>query len=121
MTNILSILPKQRLTTDESIKQYIDSMNYIQNKKYLLRLILRNLKHPKLRDLFYEHAIADKFVNTLDETLFQYTPNVLEQYFISYYGKVRKYINYIANDTELYEIFNSIYDSVFKRDMEKNI
>jgi hypothetical protein len=119
MTNILNVLNKQRLTSDESVKQYIDSMNYIQNKKYLLRILLRKLKHPKLRDLFYENAVADKFVNTLNETLFQYTPNVLKKYFNSYYGKVRKYINYIANDTELYEILNSIYDCVFKRDMEK--
>lgn len=118
MTNILNVLAEHRLTSDESIKKYIDSMNYIQNKKYLLRIILRKLKHPKLRDLFYENALTDKFVNTLNETLFQYTPNVLKKYFNSYYGKVRKYINYIANDTELYEIFNSIYDCIFKRDME---
>jgi hypothetical protein len=119
MTNILNVINKHRLTSDDSVKQYIDSINYIQNKKYLLRILLRQLKHPKLRDLFCKNAVADKFVNTLNETLFEYTPNVLKKYFYSYYGKVRKYINYVANDTELYEIFNSIYDSIFKCDMEK--
>ena len=119
MNNILNVINKHILTSDESVKQYIDSINYIQNKKYLLRILLRQLKHHKLRDLFYKNAIADKFVNTLNETLFEYTPNILKQYFSSYYGKVRKYINYIANDTELYEIFNSIYDSILKQDMER--
>ena len=27
--------------------------------------------------------------------------------------------NYISNDKELYNIFNSIYECIFKRDMEK--
>jgi len=43
----------------------------------------------------------------------------LKKYFNSYYGRVRKYTNYVSNDTELYKIFNSIYECVFKRDMEK--
>jgi hypothetical protein len=101
------------------MKKYIDSINYIQNKKNLLYILLRKLKHPKLRDLFYENAIRDKFINTLNETLFEYTPNNLKKYFNSYYGRVRKYTNYVSNDTELYKIFNSIYECVFKRDMEK--
>lgn len=119
MNNILTIINTHKLTSDKSVKQYIDSINYVQNKKYLLRILLRKLKHPKLRDLFYKNAVTDKFVNTLNETLFEYTPNILKKYFYSYYGKVRKYINYVANDTELYEIFNSIYDSVFKCDMKR--
>ena len=119
MNNILNVIHKHRLTSDASVKQYIDSINYIQNKKYLLRILLRHLKHPKLRDLFCKKAVADKFVNTLNETLFEYTPNILKKYFYSYYGKVRKYITYVVNDTELYEIFNSIYESIFKRDMER--
>ena len=119
MNGLLQVVNKYRLTSDESMKEYIDSINYIQNKKNLLYILLRKLKHPKLRDLFYKSAIRDKFVNTLNETLFEYTPCVLKSYFNSYYGRVRKYTNYISNDKELYNIFNSIYECVFKRDMEK--
>lgn len=119
MKGLLQIVNKYKLTDDTSMKKYIDSINYIQNKKNLLYILLRKLKHPKLKDLFYENAIQDKFINTLNETLFEYTPNNLKKYFNSYYGRVRKYTNYISNDTELYKIFNSIYECVFKRDMEK--
>ena len=41
MNNILTIINKHRLTSDDSVKQYIDSINYVQNKKYLLRILLR--------------------------------------------------------------------------------
>ena len=119
MNGLLQVVNKYRLTSDEAMKKYIDSINYIQNKKNLLYILLRKLKHPKLRDLFYKSAIRDKFVNTLNETLFEYTPSVLKRYFNSYYGRVRKYTNYISNDKELYNIFNSIYECIFKRDMEK--
>ena len=119
MKGLLQIVNNYKLTNDTSMKKYIDSINYIQNKKNLLYILLRKLKHPKIRDLFYENAIRDKFINTLNETLFEYTPNNLKKYFNSYYGRVRKYTNYVSNDTELYKIFNSIYECVFKRDMEK--
>ena len=119
MKELLKIVDKYKLTNDESMKKYIDSISYIQNKKHLLFILLRMLKHPKLKDLFYENAIREKFVNTLNETLFEYTPNVLKTYFNSYYGRVRKYTSFISNDKELYKTFNSIYECIFKRDMEK--
>jgi hypothetical protein len=119
MTSLLDVVNKYKLTSDESMKQYIDSINYNQNKKYLLCMLLRKLRHPKLKDLCYKNVIRDKFINTLNETLFGYTPNMLKKYFNSYYGRIRKYTNYIANTRELYEIFNCIYECIFKRDMEK--
>ena len=44
-------------------------------------MLLRQLKHPKLKDLFYKNAIKDKFINTLNETIFEFTPNILKKYF----------------------------------------
>ena len=119
MKGLLQVINKYTLTSDESMKKYIESINYTQNKKNLLYILLRKLKHPKLIDLFYENAIRDKFINTLNETLFQYTPNILKNYFNSYYGRVRKYTNYISNDSDLYGIFDSIYECIFERDKEK--
>ena len=119
MIMLLDVVNKYKLTNDESMKKYIDSINYTQNKKYLLFILLRQLKHPKLKDLFYKNAVREKFVNTLNETLFEFTPNVLKKYFNSYYGRVRKYTNYIANSREIYKTFNEIFELIFKYDVEK--
>jgi hypothetical protein len=121
MNLLLGVIHKYSITNDNSMKQYIDSINYNENKKYLMYMLLRQLKHPKLKDLFYKNAIKDKFINTLNETIFDFTPNILKKYFNNelYHHKTQKYINYVANDHELYSIFNKIYEAIFQRDMEK--
>ena len=84
-------------------------------------MLLRQLKHPKLKDLFYKNAVKNKFINTLNESIFQFTPNILKKYFkVNVYGKkTQKYINYVANDHELYVIYNKIYEIIFQYDTEK--
>ena len=75
-------------------------------------ILLKQLKHPKLKELFYDNAIRNQFINILNESIFQFTPNILKKYFNPelYKTNTQKYISYIANDHELYTIYNKIYE-----------
>ena len=121
MNTLLNIINKYPLANDIAMKKYIDSVCYTHNKKYLMYMLLRHLKHPKLKDLFYKNAVKNKFINTLNESIFQFTPNILKKFFkVNVYGnKTQKYINYVANDHELYVIYNKIYEIIFQYDTEK--
>lgn len=121
MTELLNLVNEYNITTKYNMKIYINSTNYTNNKKYIMYILLKQLKHPKLKELFYDNAIRNQFINILNESIFQFTPNILKKYFNPdlYKTNTQKYISYIANDHELYTIYNKIYEVIFQNDIEK--